>query len=262
MLTNCECASLLAALCCAFIVACAHAQDAELSTSQDAVVSNKPLRHILLDKLDAIESENANARGKNQVSKMSRRKKYDAMIKQDKEALRKRWHKLVEDLIEGEFLDDGDDLLRHKSDNSDESAPAMMQQDNKQQKRPNMELQAEADAGVDNDSSAHYKRKPSPTNYATVDSSVSRRQVSSVGDLISSGDHESRTQSRARSFTTPAHSAGDVADDAARQQRLAREPHARRILDDKFGIIKESTFTTNNHLGLKGVPRAGSEEEY
>lgn len=38
--------------------------------------------------------------------------------------------------------------------------------------------------------------------------------------------------------------------------------HARRVIDDKFGIMRDSIFTTNNHLGLKGVPKFGSDEEY
>lgn len=38
--------------------------------------------------------------------------------------------------------------------------------------------------------------------------------------------------------------------------------HARRILDDGFGIMNESKFSTNNHIGFKGVPKFGSEEEY
>lgn len=38
--------------------------------------------------------------------------------------------------------------------------------------------------------------------------------------------------------------------------------HARRILDDSFGIMNESKFSTNNHIGFKGVPKFGSEEEY
>lgn len=38
--------------------------------------------------------------------------------------------------------------------------------------------------------------------------------------------------------------------------------HARRILNDGFGILKEATFTTNNHLGNKGVPKFGSDETF
>lgn len=38
--------------------------------------------------------------------------------------------------------------------------------------------------------------------------------------------------------------------------------HLRRILNDDFGILKESRFSTNNHLGHQGVPKFGSEDEY
>lgn len=38
--------------------------------------------------------------------------------------------------------------------------------------------------------------------------------------------------------------------------------HLRRILNDEFGILKESKFSSNNHLGEHGVPKAGSEDEY
>lgn len=38
--------------------------------------------------------------------------------------------------------------------------------------------------------------------------------------------------------------------------------HARRIHNDGYGILKEATFTTNNHLGEKGVPKFGSDEAF
>lgn len=42
----------------------------------------------------------------------------------------------------------------------------------------------------------------------------------------------------------------------------ATSGHQRRVLDDEFGVRRESLFTTNNHLGLKGAPKFGSDEEY
>lgn len=48
----------------------------------------------------------------------------------------------------------------------------------------------------------------------------------------------------------------------AKQAQISASDHARRILDDKFGIMKESIFTTNNHLGNKGVPKFGSDEDF
>lgn len=38
--------------------------------------------------------------------------------------------------------------------------------------------------------------------------------------------------------------------------------HQRRILDDKFGILGHSIFTTNNQLGNKGVPKFGADEQF
>lgn len=38
--------------------------------------------------------------------------------------------------------------------------------------------------------------------------------------------------------------------------------HTRNILDDSFGIRRDSIFTTNNHLGSKGTPKFGSEEQF
>jgi len=59
----------------------------------------------------------------------------------------------------------------------------------------------------------------------------------------------------------------NLIDNTSQQQPIHRRPvnmdeHARGVLDDKFGIMRESIFTTNNHLGFKGVPKFGSEEEY
>lgn len=49
---------------------------------------------------------------------------------------------------------------------------------------------------------------------------------------------------------------------ASRRPKIDMSEHARRIMDDQFGIRRESLFSTNNHLGLKGVPKFGTEEEY
>lgn len=38
--------------------------------------------------------------------------------------------------------------------------------------------------------------------------------------------------------------------------------HARRILDDKFDILRHSIFSTNNQLGTKEVPKFGSDEQF
>lgn len=43
---------------------------------------------------------------------------------------------------------------------------------------------------------------------------------------------------------------------------ISKQAHERKILDDAFEIIKESKFSTNNHLGSKGVPKFGSEQDY
>lgn len=48
----------------------------------------------------------------------------------------------------------------------------------------------------------------------------------------------------------------------SQRQPQDQQQHNRRILNDAFGILSKSVFSSNNHLGQKEVPKWGSEEEY
>lgn len=54
----------------------------------------------------------------------------------------------------------------------------------------------------------------------------------------------------------------EAAELPATRQPANMNEHARNILDDTLGIRRDSIFTTNNHLGLKGVPKFGSDEQF
>lgn len=131
--------------------------------------------------------------------------------KQLKAALKKKWHKIVDELIDDQFAG---------SPGASELSQPIQRLREPQKRNPNGDLFADRQPSLQDLSSGQ------PAGAQSVDQQQQQQQ---------------------------------------QQAFFAREPskqHLRNIMEDNFGILKESKFTTNNHLGLKGAPKFGSDESF
>lgn len=142
-------------------------------------------------------------------------------VKQKKLAIKRKLHKLVDEIIDESVA--ADEALREEVAAATRRRAVNAVQQNQQVQ----EQQQQKDDG-DDGLMMMIKRKPLTDN-------------NELGDLFSQPSSQSQQPPR-------------------RPANL--NEHARNILDDSFGIRRDSVFTTNNHLGLKGVPKFGSDEQF
>lgn len=161
--------------------------------------------------------------------------------KQLKSALKKKWHKRVDDLIEGQFASGNSQQIGGLSQASEPIARSRpigrgSRIDTTKPHRVPSDFTLPEEDNTDR-IMVIVKKRPAPQTPETMNTQT----LNQLDDQSSLFNRELQQQPMA---------GGNV------------NEHTRRILDDKFGIMKESIFTTNNHLGLKGVPKFGSDEVF
>lgn len=162
----------------------------------------------------------------------------------DKLALKKRLHKMVEQMVENQYPAD-------EQTGEQETKPALSAKHKKWQS-----------SGDQDEKIMILVKKPSsyldlatPPNHGTTDLQGAEGANLGGGAL----------NLALRNYLNGQASSGPERERlGAGQQRplVTVGEHERRVTNDGFGILRESVFTTNNHLGLKGVPKFGSDEEY
>lgn len=180
-------------------------------------------------------------------SDMNQEREQQAILKQ-KFIMKKRLHKLLEDILEEENSpsqrsNEASTRKRSSASEEDDSNEKIMIFVKKPRKKTSHK------AGL------LSKDEPEP------EPDHERHPAQARPDRVSSMDQWDILAQRSREpKLTSASSTADRSLGPLNQGNV--NEHARRIMDDRFGIIKESVFSTNNHLGLKGVPKFGSDEEY
>lgn len=158
-----------------------------------------------------------------------------------KQVLRKRWHKLADDLIDGVFAKQQQQQQDSKSSKS-----------SYKKKNWSTKQQQQDKDGIEK--IMILMKKPLSESTLDSDDININNENNNLNNLLLTSPPQQEQQQQTASLPS--------ASNLNRRPNVNMQEHARRILDDKFGIMKESMFTTNNHLGLKGVPKFGSEEEY
>lgn len=160
----------------------------------------------------------------------------------EKMLLKNKWHKLVDDIIDDRFDEISEPTLSAPLDNDQISRldkPASF-------RRKKWMKNEDVIGATENNDKIMIILKNKPVNLDMPEPSDSSNTFSLLTNGISAASP----------------SDGPVQKETSAKSTTNLDNHNQRILDDKFGIMKESIFTTNNHLGYKGVPKFGSEEEY
>lgn len=143
--------------------------------------------------------------------------------KQRKLAIKRRLHKLVDEIVDESVA--ADEALKEIT--SAASHRKALAQNQQVQELQQQQQQLEKDDGL----MLVMKRKP-------------LNDINELGNDLFGQQQQQQTQSQSQ------------------PPRRPTSEHARNILDDSFGIRRDSIFSSNNHLGLKGVPKFGSEEQF
>lgn len=157
-----------------------------------------------------------------------------------KQVLRKRWHKLADDLIDDVFASKQQENLK-TLDTSYKKKKWFTKQQQQQERS--------SDNGFEK--IMILMKKPLSETASDPEDINTDNENNNPNNLLLTLPPQKQQQT-----------ANLPALNSIRRPNVNTQEHARRILDDRFGIMKESIFTTNNHLGLKGVPKFGSDEEY
>lgn len=183
-----------------------------------------------------------------------------------KQALRKRWHRLADDIIDDVFANQQQQKFQLNDDNSMKSLDSSFKKKKWFTKRQQQQREDDSDNGFEK--IMILMKKPMSES---ADSDVMSADNGNSNNLLLTsqpqqtmlvgGANEAIGIQKPSQYSQPGDSNLQSLN-SIRRPNVNMQEHARRILDDKFGIMKESIFTTNNHLGLKGVPKLGSDEEY
>lgn len=160
--------------------------------------------------------------------------------------LKKKWHKLVDELIDNELPSSSSSSSSRASLTS---AQMMVNEPIARRRQPvaaASQMQQQQPGMIDDDSEKIVlvvKRKPAlDLNAAGSGAPISPALIAFNNLDLANGNGQ-------------------------QQQQPSRSPmnmleHQRKILNDGFDIRRESIFTTNNHLGQKGVPKFGNDEQF
>lgn len=170
-------------------------------------------------------------------------------------ALKKRLHKMVEDMVEDRFPESG---------NTNKEAPkqmALIDQSSVYSSKPNYDLKRKRwHAQDENEKFMILMNRPS--NYLDLATPNRESDLQQEGSSLNSALMNYISGQQQQQAASPSMMAKDAPAAGPKRPLVNIGEHARRVMDDKFGIMRDSIFTTNNHLGLKGVPKFGSDEEY
>lgn len=183
-----------------------------------------------------------------------------------KQALRKRWHKLADNLIDDLLANQQQQQQQRYQLNDNNSLKSLDSSYKKKKWSTKQQREDDSDNGFEK--IMILMKKPSSKS---VDSDVMNADNGNSNNLLLTsqpqqtmllgGANEAIGLQKPSQYSQSGDSNLQSLNSIIRPNANSQE-HARRVLDDKFGIMKESIFTTNNHLGLKGVPKFGSDEEY
>lgn len=154
--------------------------------------------------------------------------KYTSGEQQKRAALKSKWHKIVEDLIDDQYpaqgkLGDGEFAVNQPI--ARKRALATSNQ------YPQPSTGASSLPDDDTKLMIVVKRKPDGNG---------------LGDLFA-GESQQQQQQQPQQQSRPP---------------VNMEQHRLKIINDDFGILREAKITSNNHLGYKGMPKFGSDEQF
>lgn len=179
-------------------------------------------------------------------------------------ALKKKWHRLVDELIDGELPSEMTDTMKQREQ---QQQPEFGGSSSYRHKKWS------ATTGVDDEGDKIMILMKKPPLYASdlQDSDLDSNQaLSSIGNGNNNNNNKELKLLKAITGNTDTDQAWPSKTSLNQRSNQAqgelRSPlegnHGRDLLNDKFGILRDSIFTTNNHLGFKGVPKFGSDEVY
>lgn len=113
----------------------------------------------------------------------------------------------------------------------------------------------------DNDSIIIIMKKPSISESNSDGSSTSLRDsLQNLAAELGDANSLNSLDGISSQHSSPSSSSSSVA--THRKTPISASEHQKNIQNDKYGVLKEAIFTTNNHLGHKNPPKFGSEEVY
>lgn len=218
------------------LIAAARALDSKPDTSAGEPRRNRfRLGEVTVDRRSDSngDQEQLGLAGMKQDSSMGSQKK-----RAEKMALKKRLHKMVEQMVENQYPAD--------------------EQTGEQQSKPERSAKRKKwqSSGSDQDDKVMILVKKPSSYLEAADSQGADR------DNLGGGALNLALRNYINGQASSAPLARDLRERSAQRPLVTVGEHERRVNNDGFGILRESVFTTNNHLGLKGVPKFGSDEEY